>query len=134
MGGSTKLEWNAGGWFGALFGVTAWIGLSGLLSLAHDQRTGLVVLLLFAATVGVGVRLWRTRAQRSCYRATQLLLVLAGISGGLTIYALGRAGIWETIQVGGAVGEGPSYAVLAGVVLGLLILFRVRFGGAEAAD
>ena len=122
-----KLEWNAGGWFGSLFGGTAWMGLGGALALRQDAVAGGIALGLFTAVVALGVGLWCQRDRRSPLRSIQLLIVTIGLAGAATIFALDGAGIWEAIQMSPRIAAGPSYGILAAVCAALLLLFHLRF-------
>lgn len=129
-----RLEWNFGGWYGGQLGGTAWMLVAAILTAVRDPVIGLVALLLAAVPNVVGVVLWRRRERLSCYRSLQWLLVLIGVSGCAVVYLLDRSGWLEPIQVGGTVSAAGAYAAVVGTVAFLLLLFRIRFGSAEASD
>ena len=126
-----RLQWNPGGWFGSQVGGSAWILVGGLLCLPRDGTTGLIVLALFAAANLVGLQLWSRRARLSAYAGLQLLLVVLGLAGLATVFVLDRAGLFEAIQVGGRVSAGATCGLLAALIFGLMLFFRLRYGGGE---
>jgi hypothetical protein len=129
---TTGLRWSSGAWFGSQFGATAWMLVGGLLAAPRDLAAGGIALLLFAVPNAVGLALWRTR-RFSCYASTQLLMATAGLCGLLCVYALDRAGLWERIQVGAQVSAAATYAVLALVFGGMMLVLHLRFGRSAGA-
>ena len=123
-----RLEWNAGGWFGTQLGGTLWILVAAVLVSARDPQTGMIVGAVFVAPNVVGSILWSRRARASCYSAIQTLLSVMGVASLLAVYVLERSSEWMTIQRGGTVGAGSTYALIVAVTLGLMLLFYVRFG------
>ena len=121
------LRWDRGGWLGSQLGGSCWIGVAALLTLPRDVGVGLLVLALFAAANLVGLSLWRRRERLSPYAGVQLLLTVLGLFGAAAIFVLDSAGLFEEIQVGGQVSAGTTYLVLAAVVGGLMLFFRLRF-------
>ena len=86
------------------------------------------MLVLFAAVNLLGALLWKRRGKRPPHAALQILLVGLGASGAAAIFTLDRAGVWESIQIGGRVSAVASYFVLAAMILGLMLAFHLRFG------
>jgi hypothetical protein len=125
------LRWDRGGWLGSQLGGSCWIGAAALLTLPHDVGVGLLVLVLFAAANLVGLLLWRRRERLSAYAGVQLLLAVIGLCGFAAIFVLDRAGLFEEIQVGSQVSAGTTYLVLAAVVLGVMLFFRLRFASSR---
>ena len=123
-----RMQWNLGGWLGTQFGGSLWMLIAGLLALPKEAVSGSIVLVLFAAVNLLGALLWKRRAKRAPHAALQILLVGLGASGAAAIFTLDRAGVWESIQIGGRVSAVASYFVLAAVILGLLLAFHLRFG------
>ena len=121
-------ELDRAGWFGSQLGGTLWIAVGGALALGRDLRTGLVVLGLFVAANALGWQLWRRRGARPPLASLRRLLLLVGASGCLAVFALERAGLFETIQVGGAVTAELTYALIVGLTALLWIVFARQFG------
>lgn len=124
------MQWNAGGWFGGQIGATAWMFVAGVLTATKNLPAGMFVVLLFSISNIIGLILWYRR-NLSCYKSTQLLLVISGICGLLTVYALEKANSWTQIQAGGSVSALSTYFIISSVVLGLMVMFHVRFGRYE---
>jgi hypothetical protein len=123
-----RMQWSLGGWLGCQLGGSLWMLIAGLLALPRTALAGAIVLGLFAGVNLLGGMLWRRREKLSPHPALQVLLVVLGASGAAAIYALDRAGTWESIQIGAHVAAGPSYLVLAAVILVLMLAFYLRFG------
>lgn len=121
------MNWNVGGWFGAQFGATVWILVSGILTAIQDFQTGMFVILLFAIPNIFGLILWLSR-KFSCYVSTQLLTGISGICGLITVYLLDRAEVWMQIQTGGQVSAHSTYWIIGLVYTGLMLMFYFRFG------
>ena len=85
-------RWNAGGWFGAQIGATAWIALLGILLLFDAPLLGVLVLALAIAPNVVGTILWRMRKRIRTYPAVQALIVAAGLAGLMAIVSVDIAG------------------------------------------
>src|SRR5262245_26948748 len=56
-----RFVWDAGGWFGALFGCTVWMFVLGTTTVALDPLAGIVAFAGFAIGNGGGFALWRRR-------------------------------------------------------------------------
>ena len=123
-----KLQWNAGSWFGGQLGCTAWVLAAALLTAFQEIRTGLILFVVFAIPNIIGLALWNRRENLSCYAATQLLLLLAGVFGLLAVYVLEHRHLWESIQRGGSVSAKSAYVMILAVVSILMITFYLRFG------
>jgi len=89
---SGAFRWNAGGWFGAQIGATAWIALLGILLLFDAPLLGALVLALAAAPNVIGIILWRMRDRIRTYPAVQALIVAAGLAGLMAIVSIDIAG------------------------------------------
>lgn len=125
---SNQMQWNLGGWLGAQLGCTAWILVAGVLSLRVDLDTGLVVIALFIVANGIGMAIWRSRERLSAHAGLQMLVPIIGVVGLAAVYVLDRAGIYETIQVGGTVSARSSYGAIISVVAALMLMFYFQFG------
>jgi hypothetical protein len=86
------------------------------------------VIVLFALGNLVGIILWRRRDGLSPYAGVQILVPVLGALGLATVFVLDRAGIYETIQVGGTVSAKATYAIIAVVVAALMLMFYFQFG------
>ncbi|MFQ6007110.1 MAG: hypothetical protein ACE5OQ_16595 [Woeseia sp.] len=123
-----RMQWNLGGWLGAQLGGSVWILVAGILSFRADVNTALIVIGLFILANLTGLAIWRRRDRLSAYAGVQMLLPVLLFVGLAAIYTLERAGIYETIQVGGTVSARSTYGILILVVLGLMLMFHFRFG------
>lgn len=123
-----RMQWNLGGWLGTQLGCTAWILVAGLLSFPEDSVAALVVIALFALANLLGMAIWRSRERLSAYAGLQLLLPVVGFAGLAAVYVLDRAGIYETIQVGGIVSARTTYLSIVVVVAALMLMFYFQFG------
>ncbi|MFQ5547663.1 MAG: hypothetical protein ACE5FV_05190 [Woeseia sp.] len=122
-----RMQWNLGGWLGAQLGGSVWILVAGILSLRADVNAALVVIGLFILANLIGLAIWRHRERLSAYAGIQLFLPVLLVVGLAAVYTMERAGIYETIQVGGSVSAGSTYGILVLVVLGLMLMFHFRF-------
>ena len=122
------MQWNLYGWLGGQLGGSAWMLVAGLLSFSADRTSAVTVIVFFALANLVGVILWRRRNRLSPYAAIQILLPVIGVLSLAAVYVLERAGIYETIQVGGTVSAKATYVVIAVVVAALMLMFYMQFG------
>lgn len=67
-------RWNAGGWFGALFGSTIWLFVLGCRLFAEDLLAGTVACLGFAGSALWGIILWHRRARMTAYAGFQAMM------------------------------------------------------------
>ena len=124
--------WNAGGWFGSQIGATSWMVLAAFLTGLRDPLIGVLTLVLAAVPNTLGYVMWRRRAELSCYRSIQLLLIVSGVCGLGVISLLDANELLEPIQIGGTVSAAWAYIVLLSTIGLLLLSFQLRFGPAEA--
>jgi hypothetical protein len=68
--------WNAGGWFGSLFGSSCWILIAGGFAATVDGVLALVNFACFGALVTAGLVLWAQRHRRDAYRSIQTLIAV----------------------------------------------------------
>jgi len=125
-----RLQWKRGNWVGGQLGGTLWMLVAGVLALPKDATSGSIVLALFAGVNLLGFLLWSRRESFPMLAAFLILLGAIGAAGCAAIFALDRAGVWESIQIGSRFSARASYIVLTAVVLGLALLFSLRFGRA----
>ncbi len=123
MNESSQIRWNLGGWLGGQVGGSCWMLVAGLLSIPADLTTAIAVLGLFAFANLAGWLIWRRRESLSPYKGLQMLIPVLGATGIAAVYVLDSAGIYESIQVGSSVTAWETYAILAGVVVALMIMF-----------
>ena len=71
---TSGLTWNAGGWFGSLFGCTLWLFILGLALLTKDLPAAATSLVGCALLVTWGWHIWGSRAKRSAYAGLQRFL------------------------------------------------------------
>lgn len=122
------MQWNLYGWLGGQLGGSAWMLVAGLLSFSADSMAAVTVIVLFALANLVGVILWRRRDRLSPYAAIQILLPVIGVLSLAAVFVLDRAGIYETIQIGGSISAQATYAIIAVVVAALMLMFYFQFG------
>jgi len=125
---SNQMQWNLGGWLGGQLGGSVWMLGAGLLSYPEDPIAAAVVIVLFVLANLVGTLLWRRREWLSAYAAIQMLLPVLGVSGLAAVYVLDRAGVYETIQIGGTISARATYAAIVLAVTALMLIFYFRFG------
>ena len=73
---SAAFEWNAGAWFGAQLGGTAWLFVSSAVLLRGQPRSALVLLGCGLGANLLGSLLWMQRGRLSPYRALQILVTV----------------------------------------------------------
>lgn len=95
---SERLNWNAGGWFGAQIGGTCWIVICAALLIAHDLGLAKILFAMFMATNLVGSSMWFFRNRITAYRAMQILLIMTGVAGLAATFAIDRSGLWSTLR------------------------------------
>jgi hypothetical protein len=126
--GVDPMQWNLYGWLGGQLGGSAWMLVAGLLSFSADPMAAVTVIVLFALGNLVGIILWRRRDGLSPYAGVQILVPVLGALGLATVFVLDRAGIYETIQIGGSISAQATYAIIAVVVAALMLMFYFQFG------
>ena len=129
-----RLRWNRGGWLGSQLGGTLWMLVAELLAVPKDAASASIVLALFAAVNLLGFLLWSRRSSLPVLAAFLILLGAIGAAGCAAIFTLDGAGAWESIQLGSRISARASYIVLAAVLLGLALLFSLRFGRAAESE
>lgn len=72
---NSPFTWNAGGWFGALFGSTLWMLALGIGVLAEDLTAAGIVIASCAAGILWGIGLWRCRERLAAHAGLQWLMV-----------------------------------------------------------
>ena len=86
-----------------------------------------IVLALFFVANGVGGVLWRQRSRMSLFSGMQVLLAAIWACSIAAIFAIDRAGLWDTLSVGGR--NNPSalrtYVMVTVLVLALELLFQL---------
>lgn len=120
---SGQKGWHAGGWLGGQIGGSCWMLIAGLLSYSADPTAAITVLGLFGLANLAGWLIWRRRDSLSQQKGLQMLVPVLGATGIAAVYVLESAGIYESIQIGASVTAGETYAILAGVVVALMIMF-----------
>ena len=104
-----------------------WILVAAAISLGHEVSTGIILILLFLVPNIVGLILWHLR-KLTCYQSMQILFVLCGISGLLSVYVLDQNNLWLEIQKGGAISKEAGYFLLTATVLVVMAWFHLKFG------
>jgi magnesium-transporting ATPase (P-type) len=66
-----RFQWNAGGWFGGLFGSTAYILIIGLFVLFDSPRNGIPIVLCGVIPNLIGFLFWKRKDQINPYLALQ---------------------------------------------------------------
>ena len=79
--GPRRFQWNAGGWFGAALGSSAWMIVTAGVLIFHDQRAlALIPTITFAIVVAASVFLWGRRARIYPFTALMTLLCLLAVA------------------------------------------------------
>lgn len=94
------LAWNAGAWFGSLFGCTAWLLLLGAMLLARDATAAGTAIAAFAMTNVAGLALWRRRATWSFFAAMETLLLVLTIATATTVTVVNLRGVADPPRPG----------------------------------
>jgi hypothetical protein len=128
MNTPNTLNWNLVGWLGGQLGGSLWMLVAGVLAFRLDTAAGAKVVALFVMANLIGVGLWRRRTRLSPQAGLQILMLVLGIIGLSAVFILDNAGIYEAIQVGGAISAEATYAIIALVVVALQAMFFFRFG------
>jgi hypothetical protein len=128
---SAGFEWNAGGWFGAQLGSTAWLFIGGFVLLRGHPASGLALLGCGLAANLLGSLLWMQRRRLSPYRGIQVLVAICCAAGLLAVRWLDLRG--ELGLLDPRVGPRSMYVLLLGLLLGLLGLFASLERGARRA-
>lgn len=128
MNAPNNLSWNLGGWLGGQLGGSLWILVAGVLAFPRDMAAAAKAVALFVAANLIGLCLWRLRTRLSPHAGLQILMLVLGIIGLSAVFVLDHAGIYEAIQVGGAISAKATYALIALVVVALQATFFFRFG------
>jgi hypothetical protein len=118
--GSGQLRWDAGGWFGALFGCTLWM----LLVAGSSASTPLVLgvgLGAFVAAWALGLWLWSRRERWSTFAALQLFMAVAGLLAACVLGAADYAGRLEALAMGWTLPVTPWLVLV--VYPGLMLMF-----------
>ena len=118
--------WNAGGWFGSQLGSTLWLAISAALLAARSVAVASTVFALFLVVNLVGVVLWHRRYRISIFSALQILLTTFWACSMAAVFVIDRAGLWETLAVGGNnnIPATRTYAMLTVLVLALGVMIR----------
>ncbi len=131
MGSDTKLDrpatWNAGGWFGSQLGSTLWLAISAALLAARSVTVASTVFALFVVANFVGIVLWRRRARISVLSAMQVLLAAFWACSMAAVFVIDRAGLWETLAVGGSNNMPATRTCIMLTVLVLALGVMLRF-------
>jgi len=125
-----RSSWNAGAWFGSQLGGTLWLAISAGVLAARAPLLAVLVLFLFLAVNVVGLLLWRSRSRMSMFAGLQILLATVWVCGMTAIFAIDRAGHWQTLAVGGSNNTSVpvAYVMLTVLVLALIGVFQFRRG------
>jgi hypothetical protein len=120
-------SWNAGAWFGAQLGGTVWMLIASLFLAGQSLVLAALVAGLFVVPNLVGLGLWRSRQRRSIFTAFQVLLMALWPCAMVAIYAVDRAGYWDTLAWQGRnVPAASAYVLLTVLVVALVLMFRYQ--------
>ena len=122
------MQWNLGGWLGGQLGGSVWMLVAGLLSFFENPIAAKTVIALFAVANLIGIMMWLRRKRLSPYAAIQMLLPVLGVFGLAAVFVLDRAGVYETIQIGGTISARATYVAIVLIVAALMLIFYFRFG------
>ncbi len=124
-------HWQAGGWFGAQLGGTAWLLISALVVAPHAPPSAAVLLASFAAANGIGLLLWMQRARLDPYRALQLLLAASVLAGAVATRWLELRGEFALLDP--RISPRTMYGLLALLWLVLAAVFVAKGRAARRA-
>ena len=102
--------------------------VAGLLSFFENPIAATTVIALFAVANLIGIIMWLRRKRLSPYAAIQMLLPVLGVFGLAAVFVLDRAGVYETIQIGGTISAQATYVAIVLIVAALMLIFYFRFG------
>jgi hypothetical protein len=127
--------WNAGAWFGSQLGGTLWLAISAGVLAARSATVASRVFALFLIANMVGILLWRRRTRMPMFLGLQILLAAFWACSMAAILAIDRAGLWETLAVGGRndMPASRTYVMLTVLVLALGVMFQFRARKQSAA-
>lgn len=125
---ASTTSWSAGAWFGSQLGGTLWLAISAGVLMARSPTLAALLLALFVAVNGVGLLLWRWRSRMSIFRALQILLAALWVFGMAAIFATDRAGLWESLAIGGTnnISVSSAYLMLTVLVVALIGMFQFQ--------
>jgi hypothetical protein len=115
-------RWNAGGWFGAQIGATAWMALLGLLLLLDAPGLGALVIAFALAPNVLGIVLWRMRDRIRPYPAAQLLIAVSAAFALAAFISLDVAGRIPALRAG----SGWSVYWILLVYPGMMLMFHLQ--------
>ena len=120
--------WNAGAWFGSQLGSTLWLAISAGVLAPRSTTVASAVFTLFLIANFVGIVIWRRRSRISMFLGLQILLIAFWACSMAAIFAIDRAGLWETLAVGGrnSMPASLTYVMLTLLVLALGVVFQFR--------
>ncbi len=124
-------SWNAGGWFGAQIGATAWILLLGVLLILDAPRLGALVIAFSLAPNVLGIILWRMRDRIRPYPAVQLLVAASAAFALAAFVSLDVAGRISALRAGSGWSVYWALLVYPGVMVMFHLQNRARGGGGE---
>ena len=81
--GPGRSQWNAGGWFGAIFGSTTVLVFCGLTFVSQSMAA--VCLACYAIAVVSGIFMWTRRKSLARYPVMQGLLLVVGVASAIAI-------------------------------------------------
>jgi hypothetical protein len=110
---SRAFTWNAGGWFGSLFGSTLWLFIGALaLFLTGLTFAGVVWIACGLLAVGLGLMLWSRRDRIAVHRAFQFLLWSLTALAAIALVTADRTDTDQAVH-SGAIGYGAQkYLIL----------------------
>lgn len=122
--GPGRFQWNAGGWFGAQLGATAWLLLAAAVLLPKHVEAGVVALACFLAPNLFGLMLYLRRSRISPYPAIQGLILVIGVVSIIFVVYLNRSELVQEIDPRFSYGQWGFY-LLPVLFGGLLALFHL---------
>lgn len=122
--GPGRFQWDAGGWFGAQFGSTFWLLMSGAVLLREAPTAGAVALAAFLVANVTGWLLWSRRDRMLPYPAIQWLLAVMGVTATAFVVYVNMAGVVHALD--DRLGMGSwGFPFVPLLFVGLMVLFHV---------
>lgn len=119
--------WNAGGWFGGLIGLVAWMAVAAVVVGIESPIAAVGPAVGCLVTAGAGWALWRGRLGIRVERALLVLIGVAGICGLGAMVWIDASGQLDALWVmtpGGPKPAWAAYAALLAYPLLALVIWR----------
>ncbi len=86
--GLGRFQWNGGGWFGSLFGMTAWLVLGSILALQQNPTLAAIWAACGLIPVSAGVWMWSQRDRLLPFPALRTLILMCWVSSTVAVISM----------------------------------------------